>query len=208
MTARIASSAVTSAAAPAISAWTCALSAFIFGLSSRIVAMPSATSTRTNSPKPATSTSSPPANVAAHLSYSAPLAAVASGGPDADRLAEVAVGHAHRRVRVRDQAEFGAADQQRMLGQHPHGVAERSRPAEFHLTGEPGQRSSLAIVCRLGVGSQRDVARLDDLVVLAGPAVNHLDRHIGLGKPAERGGHPHGQHRTKVRLGAVRLDMV
>src|SRR5262244_2211806 len=148
MTARIASSAITSAAAAAISAWTCALSAFIFGLSSRIVAMPSATSTRTNSPKPATSTSSPLRSVTAHLSYSAPAADVATGEPAAGRLAEVAVGHAYWRVRVCDQAEFGAADQQRMLGQHPHGVAERSRPAEFHLPGEPGQRSSLAIVCR------------------------------------------------------------
>ncbi len=55
MTARTAASADTSAAAAAISSWTRALSAFIGGLSSRIVAMPSAASTRTNSPKPPTS---------------------------------------------------------------------------------------------------------------------------------------------------------
>src|ERR1700744_1257243 len=56
MTARTASSAVTSAAATPISSCTCALSAFIFGRSSRIVALPSATSTRTNSPTQHTST--------------------------------------------------------------------------------------------------------------------------------------------------------
>src|SRR5580693_799928 len=71
MTARTASSADTCAAAAAISSWTCALSAFIFGRSSLMVAIPSADSTRTNSPTPATSTSRPPANPRAPLSYSA-----------------------------------------------------------------------------------------------------------------------------------------
>jgi hypothetical protein len=52
MTARISGSSLTRAAASAISSCTCALSAFIFGRSSRIVAIRSATSTRTNSPTP------------------------------------------------------------------------------------------------------------------------------------------------------------
>jgi hypothetical protein len=56
MTARTASSADTCRAASAISPWTCAFSAFIFGLSSRIVAIRSASSTRTNSPTRSTST--------------------------------------------------------------------------------------------------------------------------------------------------------
>src|SRR3984885_2676616 len=62
MTARTALSADTCAAASAISSWTWALSAFIFGRSSLMVAIPSADSTRTNSPTPATSTPRPPAN--------------------------------------------------------------------------------------------------------------------------------------------------
>src|SRR6185437_17095549 len=56
MTARTALSAETCAAAAAISVCTCALSAFIFGRSSRIVAIGPATSTRTNSPTQSTST--------------------------------------------------------------------------------------------------------------------------------------------------------
>src|SRR5215469_8191574 len=49
-TAAMSASALTCAAASAISSCTCAFSAFIFGRSSRMVAICSATSTRTNSP--------------------------------------------------------------------------------------------------------------------------------------------------------------
>src|SRR5690348_15445924 len=69
MTARTASSLVTWAAAAAISVWICALSAFIFGRSSRIVAIWSATSTRTNSPTQSSSASRPVREPAASLSY-------------------------------------------------------------------------------------------------------------------------------------------
>lgn len=47
-------------------------------------------------------------------------------------LPEVAVGHATWRGWHRHQAEFGAAGEQRMAGQHPHCVAERARPCELN----------------------------------------------------------------------------
>src|SRR6516165_916848 len=175
----MAASVVTSAAAAAISSWTCALSAFIFGLSSRTVATPSATSTRTNSPKPPTSYVTP--------TY----------------LAEVAVGHAGGGVRVGDEAEFGAAGEQRVLGQHPDRVAERSGAAEFDRAGEPGQRRRRRVV-----GGQREVGRLDDLVVVAWLAVHDFDGHVVGGQPAECRGHPHVEHRAEVGLGAVGLDVL
>ena len=80
-------SSVTCAAAAAISAWTCALSAFIFGRSSRIVAIWSATSTRTNSPTQSTSTPRTTRVTAAPIDAAVPQTGLPScpgraGGPD------------------------------------------------------------------------------------------------------------------------------
>src|SRR5712664_1049349 len=52
-------------------------------------------------------------------------------------LAQIAVGHAGRRLRVRDQPELGAAVEQRVVRQHPHRVAERPGLIQRHLTGVP-----------------------------------------------------------------------
>src|ERR1700722_16234305 len=80
-------------------------SALTGGRSRRIVPMPSATSSRTNSP----------------------MSSILS--------AQVAVCHAGRRLRVGDQPELGAARQQRMPRQHPPRVAERPGAAQRDLAG-------------------------------------------------------------------------
>src|SRR5580704_16654855 len=97
-TARTPSSADTCAAAAASSSTTWALSAFIGGRSSRMVATPASVCTWTNSV-----TTAPPALAAEKESLSP----------------QVAVGHADRRLGHGDQAELGPAGQQRVAGQHP-----------------------------------------------------------------------------------------
>jgi len=68
-----------------------------------------------------------PRNVLASRSRAA--VTIAGSSPESAALPEVAVGHAGRGVRVGDQAEFGAAGEQWVVGEYPDGVAERARTA-------------------------------------------------------------------------------
>jgi hypothetical protein len=62
-----------------------------------------------------------------------------------------------------------------VLGENPGRVAERAWVAKLYRPGEPAGH---AIGGGLGVGGERHVARLDDLVVLAKAAVDHLDTDV------------------------------
>jgi hypothetical protein len=95
-------------------------------------------------------------------------------------LPEVARGHAGWGVWVGDQAQVGAAGKQWVGREDPDRVAERARLAKFYRTGEPGVRC-----LRRVVGGEGHIGRIDELVVLAKAAVNHLNADVVWGQAAE-----------------------
>src|SRR5437868_7945811 len=107
-TARI-SSAAAARAASASSAVTWSFSALTGGRLSLMVPMPSVVSSVTNSAMKAT------------------LRSRGDDPPGTPCLAKVPVGHPGRGLRVGDQAELGAAVEQRAVRQHADRVAERPR---------------------------------------------------------------------------------
>src|SRR5580693_6556684 len=117
ITARTSSEPSADTAAAASSAVSWSFSALTGGRSSRIVPMPSATSSRTNS-----AISMPPGLAPGDDPLAAAVLARGDDPPD-PRLAQVAVGHAGRRLGVGDQPELGAAVQQPVIGQHADRVA-------------------------------------------------------------------------------------
>src|SRR5579862_857326 len=136
ITARIASEPAAAArAADASSLVSWSFIALTGGRSSRIVPMPSATSSRTNSP------------------IKQPLQEIS---------AQVAVDQPGWRLREGDQAHLGPAVEQRVPGQDPDRIPERPRPVERDLTGVPLEAGGLggALGRQGGVGGRGDLAVL------------------------------------------------
>src|ERR1700761_8975061 len=197
ITAWTSGSALTSAAAAPISFWTWPLSAFIFGRSSRMVAMPPSVSTWTKSPM--TASQLPAFGGPASQHYSLSRAPGTS--------AQVAVGHSGRRFGHGDQAELGPAGQQRVPGQSPDRVAERPGLGQLDRARVP-HRSPVTVVPRGEVGRQRQVGRGDQLGVLGGQAGDDLDADVVGGQLAPGDRDPDGERRAQPGLARVGFDVL
>src|SRR5690348_15782897 len=157
MTTARTSSAAAARAAAASSSVTWSFSALTLGRLSLMVPMPSVVSSVTNS------------------AINGTLLPRGADPPGTPALTQVAVRHPGRGLRVRDQAELGAAVEQRVVRQHADRVAERPGLIKRHLPGVAHDRASGGTAGRLaGFGGQRGVGRRDDLVGVVGPPVDHL----------------------------------